>query len=409
MNSTDKVLAVRWQGQNRRTSIRLFDYAPKNSAGDPLVAENIFCLDGSEFPEACEETADGYTMPGTVGNGVELETGNYGSQSGLRMETRVAWTALKPDATGPFSVGFHISSAQGGQNLQNLDAKDIEDNMDGPGGNALIFADPFLEKEGPEEGVGFSGQPVTFTLTLGNNGPDTATGIKVTDRCEDAGFDSFHSAEASSGSYDPGSGVWSVSSLAPSATATLTLRCLIDDLETEVELTNEAEITGMGTLDKDLSNNSDSATVTVVPMPDLTIVKFSNVTHDPVNGSSQPKRIPGAWVTYTVKVVNTGFGSAETVEITDLLPDSVSLYTGDFADPDEGPVIFKAHNSGLTYTFPDDLELLDANDGPVAPNGGFNPAVQRLRVSPQGTFQGKANSTNGDDHTFELQFRVRID
>lgn len=284
--------------------------------------------------------------------------------------------------------------------------------MDGPGGagggSALIFTDPVLTKTGPENDVGVSGQAVPFTLSLGNNGPDTATGIEVTDRCEDQGFDSFHSATPSVGSYDPGSGVWSVASLAPNATATLVLRCMIE-VEEDTELTNSAAITALSVADTNTGNNSDSATVTIVPVPELTMMKYSSVTRDPVNGSNQPKRIPGAWVTYTVKVVNTGFGKAQTLEITDLLPAAVTLYTGDFAGPGNGPVSFTPGNSGLTYSFPSDLELLDGNDDPIAPNGDFDPSVERIRITPQGTFWGIADSpTNDLLHEFELQFRVQV-
>ncbi len=400
MTSSDKVLEVRWQGSNRSTGITLHSYVPSDPDGDPLAVFN---------PAVNEVTADGYTMPGTVTGGNNLENLTGGSSTGLEMETRVRWDQLIPAATGPFSLGFHISSSRG----TNLPSQ-VEDNMGGPegagSGSTLIFTDPFLTKTGPENGVGFSGQAVPFTITLGNNGPDTATGIEVTDRCEDQGFDSFHSATPSVGSYNPANGVWSVASLAPDESATLILRCLIE-VEENIELTNSASITALGVADTNPGNNSDSATVTVVQGPELTIMKFSAVTRDPVNGSSQPKRIPGAWVTYTVKVVNTGFGNAQTVEITDLLPGAVTLYTGDFDEGSgTGPVLFTPLNSGLSYDFPDNLELLDGNDDPVTPNGGFDSAVERIRISPQGTFWGKAQSPTSDSlHEFELRFRVQID
>lgn len=399
MGLNDKVLGVDWRGSNRRTRVTLYNYVPSASGGDPLAVYN---------PVVDAVTADGYSMPGTVTGGVSIEETIGGSANGLEMETRVAWNDLMPMAAGPFSIGFHISSSRG----VNLPSQ-VEDNMDGPGGNnALIFTDPFLTKLGPANGVGLSGQPIAFTLTLGNNGPGPATGIEVTDSCTANGFDAFHSADFSAGNYDDSTGIWSVDSLHQGDTATLILRCLIE-VEADTELTNTATITALAIADTNTDNNSDSATVTVVPapVPELTMMKFSVVTWDPVNGSSQPKRIPGAWITYTVRVENSGFGNAETVEITDLLPSAVTLFTGDFAGDGAGPVSFTELNSGLIYKFPDDLELLDAHDKPVTtPNGDFDPAVQRLRISPQGVFWGKAELPNGDDiHEFELQFRVRLD
>lgn len=114
MTGSDKVLQVLWQGNIGATDIYLHDYVPDDPAGDPLVIPNLFCDPGSPFPEACEESADGYTMPGSVTNSVLLESLTGGQPGGLQMETRVAWTALNPNATGPFSVGFHISSNRGG-------------------------------------------------------------------------------------------------------------------------------------------------------------------------------------------------------------------------------------------------------------------------------------------------------
>ena len=52
------------------------------------------------------------------------------------------------------------------------------------------------------------GDQVTFTVTLTNDGPDPATGVAVTDLLP-AGL-TFVSATPSQGTYDPGTGVWTV-------------------------------------------------------------------------------------------------------------------------------------------------------------------------------------------------------
>src|SRR5262249_52494512 len=63
------------------------------------------------------------------------------------------------------------------------------------------------------------GDTITFTVTLTNAGPDTATGVTVTDLLP-AGL-SFVAAMTSVGSYDPMTGVWAVGSLAGGASAEL--------------------------------------------------------------------------------------------------------------------------------------------------------------------------------------------
>jgi len=51
----------------------------------------------------------------------------------------------------------------------------------------------------------------------------------------------------------------------------------------------------------------------------LAVTKTSCVLNDPVNGTTNPKRIPGATIWYQLEVTNTGTGAAENVEIADTL------------------------------------------------------------------------------------------
>jgi uncharacterized repeat protein (TIGR01451 family) len=52
------------------------------------------------------------------------------------------------------------------------------------------------------------GQNITFTITLTNAGPSTATNVTVQDLLP-AGL-TFAGSSASQGSYDPGTGTWTV-------------------------------------------------------------------------------------------------------------------------------------------------------------------------------------------------------
>jgi len=54
-------------------------------------------------------------------------------------------------------------------------------------------------------------------------------------------------------------------------------------------------------------------------MPNMSINKTSIVTNDPVNGTVNPKRIPGATIRYCFTVDNTGEGNADNVTIDDSL------------------------------------------------------------------------------------------
>ncbi len=70
------------------------------------------------------------------------------------------------------------------------------------------------------------------------------------------------------------------------------------------------------------AGQTNSVTVSNTGMPDMSIMKTSIVLNDPVNGSSVPKRIPGATIRYCFTVDNTGDGDAENATISDSLTGS---------------------------------------------------------------------------------------
>jgi hypothetical protein len=148
----------------------------------------------------------------------------------------------------------------------------------------------------------------------------------------------------------------------------------------------------------------------------LTIVKLSTVYSDPVNGTTNPKAIPGAVVEYQVIVSNPAANPVDTdsVFVRDPLPPQVVLRVSDIGAAGSGPVSFANGSppSGMTYTFgalgnlTDDLQF--SNDSgatwnyvPTPDAGGYDAAVTGVRVNPKGAFSG-----NGGQ--FTLRFRIMI-
>ena len=151
----------------------------------------------------------------------------------------------------------------------------------------------------------------------------------------------------------------------------------------------------------------------------LVMVKSSNTFSDPVNGTTNPKSIPGAVKTYTITVTNQGSGAsdANTVRLADAVPSQLELVVTDIGGAGSGPVLFTqgSPTSGLTYTFTslasnaDSLEF--SNDGgttwnytPTANGNGTDPAVTNFRIAPTGTFAANA----GTAPSFSIQFRMRV-
>jgi uncharacterized repeat protein (TIGR01451 family) len=150
------------------------------------------------------------------------------------------------------------------------------------------------------------GTDVTFAVTVRNNGPSPATSVVVNDVLP-AGL-SFVSAVPSQGSFNAGTGVWTVGALAATQSATLTLTAHVDG-PTPATLTNTA--TGSGAEpDPFLGNNSGSATINSQVVADLAIAKTDGLT----------TVVPGQPVTYTIVVSNRGPSPVSDAVVNDTFP-----------------------------------------------------------------------------------------
>ena len=65
------------------------------------------------------------------------------------------------------------------------------------------------------------GDNVTFTITVKNNGPDTAKNVQATDNLPPLGFQIVGTPTPSIGTYDIGTGVWTIGDMIDSQTVTL--------------------------------------------------------------------------------------------------------------------------------------------------------------------------------------------
>lgn len=84
--------------------------------------------------------------------------------------------------------------------------------------------------------------------------------------------------------------------------------------------------TGSDDADED-GKHSDGGTYTVASAT-LSVTKTSAVISDPFNGGTNPKRIPGAVVRYTVSISNTGSADATSVVATDPIPANTTYQPG---------------------------------------------------------------------------------
>ncbi|MFM6932925.1 MAG: hypothetical protein ACKOUT_11865 [Novosphingobium sp.] len=101
--------------------------------------------------------------------------------------------------------------------------------------------------------------------------------------------------------------------------------------------TSGANTSGMDTVYADAAGATDAARDAAFSARDdytvytatLSVVKSSTIINDPVNGTSNPKFIPGATIQYCIAVTNaSGSADASTVAVTDPLPTTVTYDSG---------------------------------------------------------------------------------
>lgn len=166
----------------------------------------------------------------------------------------------------------------------------------------------------------------------------------------------------------------------------------------------------------------------VGPMPSLLMLKTSSTYWDPINLTSSPKPIPGAFVDYTILVTNTGPGAVDagTTVITDPIPANTELFVGDITGvAGTGPILFSdgvnapSTPSGLSYTFTslasatDNLAFSGNNGADLygkadtsADGNGCDATVTDIKIPLSGVFA----ASDGTNHpSFSVRFRVRIE
>ncbi len=166
---------------------------------------------------------------------------------------------------------------------------------------------------------------------------------------------------------------------------------------------------------------ADAAILSVeyVVLPALLVMKAAFTLEDPVNGTTDPKAIPGAIERYLIEVTNTGPGTVDTdtLFISDPIPANMALRVIDYDGGNPGPVAFVDGSpvSGLSYTFTslgsstDDVEFSDDGGStwtytPVDSGDGTDPAVTDIRINPKGIFA----ASGGGDPSFQARFKAVV-
>lgn len=158
------------------------------------------------------------------------------------------------------------------------------------------------------------GETITFTINLTNPGDFTASGLKVTDLIP-SGL-TYLTFTATQGTYNSTNGIWNVGTLAEgdTTTASLTIDALVDGGTLGSTIINNASITALNETDPNLSNNSASAGITIVP--ESTDIEVTQI-------ASNNSPIEGEYIDFTISVTNNGPKAASSLTILNQIPTGV--------------------------------------------------------------------------------------
>ncbi len=266
------------------------------------------------------------------------------------------------------------------------------------------------------------GQSNILSVTVSNNNPTTAiSALTFTDTYPAAIVNSATPAPAKScATAATLTAAASGSSLGVSAGVIAAASSCTYSVATQAtasgSFTNTIPVGGVtGSYGAATASNLTAASASVTVSKALTVTKTSLVYSDPFNGTTLPKAISGAFVTYTITVANPGSVAVDnnSVVVTDPTATGLDLFVGNIG-AGSGPALFTdgAPVSGLSYSYAALASTTDnvdfSNDAgatwtyaPVADANVTDPLATTIRIRPQGAMAA------GSSFTIQLRYRVR--
>jgi large repetitive protein len=231
--------------------------------------------------------------------------------------------SLASGADSTFTVAVDVPLGLAGQTLTNAatvsaDGDDANLNNNDDQANTVVrnAADLSITKTGPASAL--TGNELSFTIVVANNGPSAATNVTVTDSLPN-GLTHVSTTPSQGSCSAVGRNVTcDLGAIANGASAQITLRARVANSLAGRSTTNTAQVDS-DELDPNPSDNSDDARVPIVSGPgsraDLEVKKTIT------NGFARV----GNELTYEITVRNLGPDPATRVELTDTLSGAVEL------------------------------------------------------------------------------------
>jgi uncharacterized repeat protein (TIGR01451 family) len=299
-------------------TVQSVDLAVTKTVDNPAPNEGDTIVYTVALANGGPDTATGVELTDLLPAGVTFVSstttqGAYSSVTGL-------WTvgAIANAASGTLTITATVDAGAEGSTIENTATVTASDQADGnPAndsdsasitvGSVDLAVTKTVDNAAPNEE-----DTIVYTVTLTNGGPDTATGVELTDLLP-TGV-TFVSGTTTQGTYFPGTGVWAVGAIANTASATLTMTATVDAGSGGTTIVNSASVTASDQADSNPANDSDSASITIQSV-DLSVAKTVD----------DPAPDEGDTIVYTVALTNGGPDAATGVQLIDLLPSGVSF------------------------------------------------------------------------------------
>ncbi|MEU4192124.1 hypothetical protein AB0E69_09510 [Kribbella sp. NPDC026611] len=381
-------------------------YSAAAGRADVAVAKN--CLPdgpaaaGTAYPCTITVTNNGPAIARAV-----TVTDTVSSSGTFQLSTTSSGcTAPAGDQSGSASATCTLSDLASGQQVSVVineranEAQDIADTAKAGAGtvdpnlgnnsasdtlHVVGSADVSIDKTAPANAT--AGGQITWTTTVSNNGPSTATAVTVHDVLPaQVTVNSVSGTGATCTAGVPGNAAQpttcSFGNLATGTSRTMTVVATINPSFTGA-MHNDASVSST-TADPDLSNNTDTVTTQVGAQADLSVT--STDSPDPV--------LAGRPLTYTVRVTNAGPSTATGVKLVDVLPGAVDFTSA---------TITTGSGSCVLVTIPVDppSKQVECELGTMAPGSGPTTVVIATKVqsgTPAGAIadQATVTSSTGD-------------
>ncbi len=166
-----------------------------------------------------------------------------------------------------------------------------------------------------DDAIPTEGATINYTVLATNQGPSFASNVLVDDVLP-AGV-SFVSSAASQGTYNNGTGVWNIGTLANGETQNLTITATVDAAMAGNTISNTAALNSISQAELNPGNNTSTA--------DITVSAAGSIDLQLTNAVDTPAPNVGETVTYTLTLINNGGAGATGLEVSDLLPAEVAF------------------------------------------------------------------------------------